>query len=204
MLYEIATLDIRVGTAPDALNGVEAFLKDGSAKGTLLGCWTSEIGTLNQIYVLRGYADEATLRTERSRATSTTSPFNCGDKLEGLTFDTYALFPFLPPIAPAKHGKIYEIRTYILKHGGLPHTLAAWKAAVPARVVVSPLVAALYTLDGPQRITHIWPYPSIEARMSTRSDCIAKGIWPPKGGLEWLTSNMRSTIVLPSAFSPLS
>ena len=97
MLYEIATLDIRVGTAPAALAGVEAFVKDESAKGKLLGCWTSEIGALNQIYVLRGYADDPTMRAERSRVAATTTPFNCGAALEGLTFDTYAPFPFLPP-----------------------------------------------------------------------------------------------------------
>jgi len=72
--------------------------------------------------------------------------------------DSYAPFPFLPPVRPGAYGKVYEFRTYKLKPGGLPPTLAGWEAAMPAREPMSHLVTNMYALDGAPRITHIWPY----------------------------------------------
>ena len=69
---------------------------------------------------------------------------------------------------------------------------------------LSPLVALLHSIDGPPRITHIWPYASIDARFMLRAEAVAKGIWPPKGAPEWLTGDMQSTIALPTAISPLA
>ncbi|SFJ29160.1 NIPSNAP protein [Bosea sp. OK403] len=204
MRYEIATLTVKLGKAASVVAGIDAYVKAPEAKGTLLGCWTSEIGALNEIFVLRGFADDAELQAERLRALDTTNPFSAGDDIARLQFDSYAPFPFLPPVQPAKLGKVYEIRTYKLKHGGVPATIAAWEAAVPERVKLSPLVIAMHALDGPPRFTHIWPFASLDARASVRADSVAKGIWPPKGGPEWLTGEMHSTIALPTAISPLS
>jgi hypothetical protein len=204
MRYEIATLTVKLGKAASVVAGIDAYVKASEAKGTLLGCWTSEIGALNEIFVLRGFADDAKLQAERRRALDTTNPFGAGDDIARLQFDSYAPFPFLPPVQPAKLGKVYEIRTYKLKHGGVPATIAAWEAAVPERVKLSPLVIAMHALDGPPRFTHIWPFASLDARASVRADSVAKGIWPPKGGPEWLTGEMHSTIALPTAISPLS
>lgn len=39
--------------------------------------------------------------------------------------------------------------------------------------------------------------------MPFRADAVAQGIWPPKGGPAWLTTEMTSTIALPLAVSPL-
>lgn len=204
MRYEIATLTVKLGKAASVVAGIDAYVKAPEAKGTLLGCWTSEIGTLNEIFVLRGFADDTELQAERRRALDTTNPFGAGDDIARLQFDSYAPFPFLPPVKPAKLGKVYEIRTYKLKPGGVPATIAAWEAAVPERVKLSPLVIAMHALDGPPRFTHIWPFASLDARASVRADSVAKGIWPPKGGPEWLTGEMHSTIALPTAISPLS
>lgn len=204
MRYEIATLTVKLGKAASVVAGIDAYVKAPEARGTLLGCWTSEIGALNEIFVLRGFSDDIELQAERRRALDTTNPFGAGDDIARLQFDSYAPFPFLPPVKPAKLGKVYEIRTYKLKHGGVPATITAWEAAVPERVKLSPLVIAMHALDGPPRFTHIWPFASLDARASVRADSVAKGIWPPKGGPEWLTGEMHSTIALPTAISPLS
>jgi hypothetical protein len=204
MRYEIATLTIRLGRAGAVVDAIDASLKAGELGGTLHGCWASEIGTLNQIIVLRGFADEAELRRERERLLASGNPFGCGEDIAKLALDSYAPFPFLPPIAPGRHGGIYEIRTYMLKHGGVPPTIAAWEAAVPARVALSPLVVAMHALDGPPRFTHIWPFASLDHRAAVRADAVAKGVWPPKGGPQWLTGEMYSTVALPTAISPLA
>jgi hypothetical protein len=204
MIYEIATLTIKLGTAPKAIAGIGDYVKAPAAKGTLLGCWATEIGDLNQLMVLRGFADHAELLNERERILQTTEPFGVGDAIAAMDFDSYAPFPFLPPVKPGKYGAVYEIRTYKLKHGGVPNTIAAWEAAVPERIKLSPLVIAMYALDGPPRFTHIWPFVNLDARAAVRADSVAKGIWPPKGGPAWLTGEMRSTIALPTAISPLA
>jgi hypothetical protein len=203
MIYEIATLRIRLGTLPSVVAGIEATTKSADAKGTLFGCWTSEIGALNEVYLLRGFVDTAELGAERKRLRGTTNPFGCGEVIVGLTFDSYAPFPFLPPIKTGLYGSVYEIRTYRLKHGGVEPTIAAWEAAIPARVKLSPLVIAMHALDGPARFTHIWPFASLDARAGIRADSVKQGIWPPKGGPAWLTGEMQSTIALPTAISPL-
>lgn len=204
MRYEIATLTVRLGKAASVIAGIDAYVKAPEAKGTLLGCWTGEIGALNEIFALRGFTDDAELQAERHRALDTTNPFGAGEDIAALTFDSYAPFPFLPPIQPGKLGNVYEIRTYRLKHGGVPATIAAWEAAIPERVTLSPLVIAMYALDGPPRFTHIWPFASLDARAAVRADSVAKGVWPPKGGPAWLTGEMHSTIALPTAISPLA
>jgi len=204
MIYEIATLTLKFGTAPKAIAGVGEYTKASGAKGTLLGCWATEIGDLNQLLVLRGFDDHAGLIAERERTFNTSEPFGAGEAITAMTFDSYAPFPFLPPVKPGKYGSVYEIRTYKLKPAGLPNTIAAWAAAVPERVKLSPLVIAMYALDGAPRFTHIWPFASLDARAAVRADSVAKGIWPPKGGPDWLTGELRSTIALPTAISPLA
>lgn len=201
--YELATLTTAIGAAGKAAPAIEAWCREGDARGRLLGCWASEIGALNQMLVLRGFDTEADLQAERARTLSSASPFGCAEWLAGLTLDSYAPFPDLPPVEPGAYGPVYEVRTYVLKQGGLEPTLAAWKAALPARLELSRLVIAMYALDGAPRFTHIWPYASLNDRAAIRADSVARGIWPPKGGPDWLTPDMRSTICLPTAVSPL-
>lgn len=203
MLYEIATIRFGLGQAAAVTAGIDATAAGAGAKGRLLGSWTSEIGQLNEAYVLRGYGDASELREEQDRRRGDTNPFGCGDAIVGLTFDSYAPFPFLPPVEPGRYGSVYEIRTYRLKHGGVEPTVAAWKSAIPERVKLSPLVVAMYALDGPARFTHIWPFESLDARAAIRAESVRQGIWPPKGGPAWLTGDMRSTVALPTANSPL-
>ena len=73
---------------------------------------------------------------------------------------------------------------------------------MPARTEISKLVIAMYALDGVPRITHIWPYVSVNDRARLRAESVQRGTWPPKSGV-WLTPEMQSTIYLPTAVSPL-
>jgi hypothetical protein len=204
MRYEIATLTIKLGAAAKVVSGVDSYVKAPDARGKFLGCWISEIGELNQVFVLRSFADDAELWEERWRGLGAVNAFECGDAITDLTFDSYAPFPFLPQVTPGKYGDIYEIRTYWLKHGGVPPTIAAWEAAVPRRTLISPLVVAMYALDGAARFTHIWPFASLDIRAAARAEAVTRGVWPPPGGPEWLTGEMRSTIGIPTAISPLA
>src|SRR5665213_832884 len=184
MLYEFATLSFHPLNTGKVTAGAEAYVTAAEAKGQLLGCWTTDIGTLGRMFILRGFADAAELAAERKRALFSANPFGAGEVLTGFEMDSYAPFPFLPPVKPGKFGKVYEFRTYRLKPGGLPPTLAGWEAALPGRTKLSALLINMYALDGAPRITHIWPYASLDARAALRADAVAKGVWPPKNGPE--------------------
>lgn len=202
--YEIAILSTGVNAAAKLTPRIAAWAEAPGAGGRLLGILLPEFGTLNQVLVLRGFATPEEFAAERARTLSHTDPFGCADSLAGWTLDAYAPLPFLAPIAPGAWGRIYEVRTYALKPGGLPAMIAAWEAALPARAALSPCLAAMHTLEGAPRFTHIWPYPSFEARAAVRAEAAGKGIWPPKGGTGPLLPAMSSTIWVPAPESPLA
>ena len=51
-----------------------------------------------------------------------------------LKLETYAPFPDLPPVEPGAFGPVYEIRSYVLKTGGLcPPSRGGRKSSLRAR-----------------------------------------------------------------------
>ena len=177
--YELATLTVALRTAEKVAAAVHGYVNDGEARGRLLGCFVSEIGTLNQVIVLRGFADEEGLAAERKRTLMSTNPFNSSDHLTSLSLDSYAPMPELPPVEPGDFGPFYEVRTYDLRIGSLPKLMDAWRTALPHRTELSKLLIAMYALDGPPRFTHIWPYRSLNDRQAIRAEAVRRGIWPP-------------------------
>ena len=179
----------------------------GFAGGELLGCWFTDIGALNQMLVLRGFVDLATLQAERQRTQNGGNAFGCAAIYQSLTLDSYRAFPWMGPVRPTGEsgvqGPVYEIRTYGIKPDGVQPTIDLWQQYVPLREKISPCIVAMIALDGPLRFTNIWAYQSLDARSQARADAVARGIWPPKGGPAWLTTAMTSTIALPTSVSPL-
>lgn len=203
MLYELATLSCPLLEVDEPARGATAWVNDAAARGVLLGLWRSEIGALGRLIVLRGFDAPEDMTTERRRALMSTDPFDAGAAATALEMDSYAPFPFLPPIRTGARGGVYEVRTYRLKPGGLPPTLAAWEAAIePARRYTEHLVVNLYALDGPPRITHVWGFASLEERATLREWAYGSGVWPPRGGPDQILE-ATSTIALPLVGSPL-
>jgi hypothetical protein len=201
--YDVATLSIRTATAAKALVGIDTFLAGPGSNGKLLAVWTAEIGTLNQIQVIRGYDDHGALAADRDRMLVDGDLFGANDFLTGLTLESFAPFPFIAPMPTGAFGPVYEVRVYGIKPGGIAPVIAAWREALPPRVKLSPILFAGYALDGATpRMLHICPYPSVNDRTRVRGEAVAAGIWPPKGGPDWLTT-MQSTIFMPAKFSPL-
>jgi hypothetical protein len=207
MFYELAILTLPFGSAAQAARQVNAYCAAPQAGGELLACWTTDIGVLNQMIVLRGFADLPALQAERERTQLSASPFGCGDIFQRLEQHSYQGFPWMKPVRPSAEsglvGPVYEIRTYGIKPGGLQPTIDLWQQTVPLRDKISPCLVAMVALDGPLRFTNIWPYASLDARSQARSQAVAQGIWPPKGGPAHLSTDMVSTIALPTAVSPL-
>ena len=201
--YEFATLSIQTGTAVKVLAGVERYLDANAERGKLFAVWTAEIGTLNQIQIVHGFNSSDTLHAERERMLVNGDLFGATEFLTGLALDSYAPFPFFAPLPTGAFGSIYEVRVYGIKPAGLRHVLTAWEAAIGPRLKLSPILLAGYALDGAApRMVHLCPYASVDERTRIRGDAVATGVWPPKGGPDWLTT-MQSTVFIPAKFSPL-
>jgi hypothetical protein len=202
-IYELATLSCPILSVSEASAGARAFINEDGAAGELLGCWRTEIGQLGRLLLLRGFETAEELAAERRRALLSVDPFHAGSVVTALSMESYAPFPFLPPVKPGPMGGIYEFRTYYLRPGGLPPTLAGWNKAIkPAFEYTSHLAINMYALDGPPRITHIWGFESLEQRAALRAKFYAAGLWPPQGGPEQITE-ATSTIALSEDPSPL-
>jgi len=203
MQYDLARITVRPAAAATALPLLGAWLEKTPSKGRLLACWTSEIGALNDILLLRGYDDADTLAAERDAVLRGGDLYGLGDLVVAVEADTWVPFPFTAPVAPGEVGPIFEVRTYLLRPGGLPATIEGWEKALPARLALSPLVTAMYSVSGAMpRFCHVWPYRSLEERQRIRARAVETGVWPPPGGAGRLLAQ-KTEIFLPARFSPL-
>lgn len=210
MQYELATLTFNLQDTLTVTRSADAYVNGPSAGGRLLGAWTTDIGALGRMTILREFDSPEALTAERERTLFHPNPFGpevlSADQrnvISTIETDSYKAFPFLPPVAPGRFGSLYEIRTYRLKPGTLAQTLAAWEAALPARTELSPLVLNMYATDGAPRITHFWPYADANERFEVRAKAVTAGIWPPKGGAANLLEG-TSMLCVPTPFSPLA
>ncbi len=199
-LYDVTIIAVRPGTHPQALASLGKTL---AGDPTLLACWYSDIGAVNQIMLIRKIADADAALESRLAALKSPNPFGIGEFITAMTLDTYVPFDFMPPLQPGTFGPCYEVRNYILKPGGLEPTIELWRKAVPGRMKVSPVLAAMSAATGAAtRFLHIWPYKSFDERTRLRDKAVADGVWPPPGGPGHLLSQ-QVDIYLPAAFSPM-
>jgi hypothetical protein len=183
--YELASLACPMLGTSEVAKAARDWVAAPDATGTILGCWRTEFGTVGRLLILRSFDTLDALHQERRRALLSANPFNAGRLITALEMDSYQRFPFLPPAPLGPYDDVYEFRTYKLKPGGLPPTLAGWEAAiVPAREYTAHLVINMYALDRPPRITHIWGFENLAQRASLRSNAFSAGVWPPKNGPE--------------------
>lgn len=201
MFYEISTLKTVIFGAGKAAAGIEDWTTKGA--GTLFGAWFSDIGSLNEVYLLRGYESAEEMLGERERLARADNPFGCMDQLISYNVESYRPLDFMGPIETGELGPVYELRTYKMKLNGLLPTMEKWQAALPERDAYSKCSIAMYGIDGAPRLTQIWPYSSLEERSKARGQSVADGKWPPKGGPDWLDPDMTSTVAMPMAFSPM-
>lgn len=201
--YELAFLGVPMRSSLAAAEAIAAFAASDQSGGELLGLWTSDIGTLNRVAVFRRFASAAALAGDRERLLASASPFGCGSLLMDLSLDAYAPFLDLPPVPTGALGPVYEIRTYDLRIGGLVQLQNAWRNKLPARTELSRLVAAMHSLDGTPRFTHIWPYSGLDERARVRAAAVRGGQWPPNAFPGTLPTTMRNGIYLPLPGSPL-
>ena len=211
MIYELRTYTVRPGTIGDMVKAAGTVARDirGDNFGKLEGCWTTEIGPLNQILQLwsfRNFEARTTLRAELAQ-----NPRWSGEYLPLIRpllvqQNVRLLNAVVAPIAPASAGNVYEMRNYRGRPaGGADQWLKHFTAVLPAREKHSRIVGLWKTEAGqPNEILHIWAYPDLNARAAARASAMKDPAWqefltkgPP------LLEEMHSTIMLPAPHSPL-
>ena len=198
MLYELFTAEVRPGTMGTAVQRLGETVA-GRGTSALLGCWTTEIGQVNEVVALSAVPDGPTDDGAAGHwLASAITEFLVTARVEHLR-----LFPFLPAVQPGSFGRVYELRNYVMKPGTTQETIERWEKALPKRMERSKIIGAFYAVSGPlQKFVHIWPYDSADHRQRTRDEAVAAGIWPPKGGAERLL-HMQNSLLIPTPFSPL-
>ena len=203
MHYDVTNLTVRPGTTPKALPRIEQWLREAPSTGRLLACWFTELGALNLIMLIREYAGEAAVSADRDAVVRSGNPYGVADLTVATSSDTYRSFPFIAPMQAGTIGPVFEVRTYALKPDGLAPTIELWKAAVPNRAKLSPLLAAMYSLGGGMpRFMHIWPSASLDERQRIRGEAVRIGVWPPPGGPDQLLAQ-QADIYFAAPFSPI-
>jgi hypothetical protein len=204
MIYDLSILGLRPNTLGPVLSRLPETVPAAIRSGKLLGCFMCEFGVLNRIAVLSAYETAEALYEDRTSIVDSGNPYGVNEYLGAFERGSYQPLPFMKDIVVGDYGPFYEMRTYGIGPGGLPTTSDAWAKVVPRRNEMSRLLMVMSSIEpGAQRMVHIWPYKTLDARTSARAMASKEGIWPPPGGSDHLTS-LQSELFVATKFSPLS
>jgi hypothetical protein len=203
MFYQITLLAVRTGT-PKALATIGDWVGKSPFRGKFLACWESELGVLGQVLLLHGYDDIETMLQDRETVAQSPDRYGIGDGLANVSTTAYKPFPMFPALQPGQFGPVFEVRSYLLRVGTLTELMERWSKALPARMALSKPLIVMYSTDGVgPRVTHIWPYASLEARALIRAQATEQGLWPVKGAPGSVLAQ-QSEIFIPGSDSPIS
>ena len=210
MIHELRVYTVQQGKQPEFLKlaGERAMKIRGNDYGKCLGYWTSEHGTLNQIFHMWEYEDlnqRAAIRAKlgENKAWQTEYVAHVQPLIRHQA--VRLMHPRLPFKAPAGKGHVYEFRNYKAAVGKAAPWLKEFQAVMPVREKYSPNVC-LWQVEAPEpnEVCHMWVYPSLNDRLAIRPKVAADPEWQQfLGKIAGMILEMQSTVLIPAAFSPL-
>jgi hypothetical protein len=211
MIYELRTYTVRVGTLPEVikLSGTLSREIRKDDYGKLVGYWATEIGPLNQVIQLWGYADlneRQRLRAELGKNQRWMTEYVPLNRALMVRQDNRFLSPVVDPVAPATTPNIYELRNYRAKPGAARQWAEVFRKILPVRERFSKMVGLWLTEAGqPNEICHIWAYKDLNHRAQVRADVAKTPEWQAflKESAP-LLDEMNSTVMLPVPHSPMA
>lgn len=200
MAFTITRLEIAAGKTALCLPKIEKWLQKSEFSGTLKAALYCEIGELDRVLLIHDY-EEHGWGGDRTKMLSTNDPFGIAEWLSAFHLEAYSSLEGTAILGPGDHGPVYEVREYQLSGDALAPTTAAWARALPDRMKISPLFLAAFSRIEMHRLVSIWPYSGPDERMSARRKAVSDGVWPPKGGIDYIV-DMKAQLFLPADFSP--
>lgn len=203
MIYEFRTYTLKVRTLGEFVKRFGEALPKRRELSPLAAFWQTELGPLNQVIHVWPYADANERAAVRAEAVKTgVWPPAVSEFITDMRSEILVPLPFSPKLEPSNHGPFFEMRSYVLRPGGVPEMAAKWEEHLPARLQLSPLIG-VFTSDigGLNQWVHIWAYKSFEHRMETRKVMQERGIWPPPPPVPTLTQHANLMFAAP--FSPI-
>lgn len=210
MIHELRTYTFQPGKLPEYLKIAEEVGRPirGNDYGINRGYWTSEFGTINQIWHLWEYeshAERDDLRAKLAKNEDWRTQY--GAKIRPLIQrqDIRFMDPVVPFKAPEGEGHIYEFRYYRTKVGSAPIWLGHYKDVLPAREKYSPNVGVWHTqAPQPNEVCHMWVYDDLVQRSKVRAEMSQDPAWKDflsKGTQHLL--EMNTIALIPTNYSPL-
>ncbi|ORX34936.1 hypothetical protein BD324DRAFT_633298 [Kockovaella imperatae] len=179
----------------------------------LTGSWEAivgSVGTFNHIIEFDGYkAFDTTIRTLREDKDMAKLQKDILPHIVSREHQMMSEFSFWPSSPPRDSGYpgggIFEMRSYQLVPGKLLEWEGAWRRGLEARRRFVQPVGAFFSQVGQlHEVHHLWQYPDMETRKSTREKAWSVGGWSDTvRETVRLTKSMKSTILLPCDWSPL-
>ena len=191
--YDVTLARVRPRTVPPALACIEAWLKDGN-QAELVGCLFSDLGTVNQILILRRFVGIRALLDERARTPLEADPLGISEYALELVMNIAVVMPGAGQQTSA--GPYFEVRSDVIRPGALGRAIELWKAAAAPAFGV-------YTLAGDRpTILHVWPGVSLDERGLLADDVVPSNIWR-HAAPDDLPLSQRAQIFRAAAFSPM-
>ncbi len=210
MIYELRTYTFHQGKLPLYLK-LQADVGRpvrGDEYGKCHGYWTAEFGLLNQVWHLWSYDsldDRARQRARLAENRRWTSEYVPNVQPLLIRQDIRFLNPVKQVNPPKSPGGVYELRIYRMHPGKAAGWAEAFRDIMPVREKYSQNVG-IWTGEAPQpnEVVHMWNYPDLNTRMSTRAAVFKDSDWlafVAKGAGSIV--EMQSTLLLPTSFSPM-
>ncbi len=203
MIYEFRTYTLKPRTVPEFNKRFEEKLAERQKFSKLAALWYTEIGPLNQVVHVWGYANQGEREKIRAEAVNAGAwPPKSSEFIVDMRSEFFLPQPFSPPLEPSNHGPVFEMRSYVLKPGGAPEMAKRWQEHLPNRLKLSPLIGVFTSDVGAlNQWVHIWAYKSMDHRTEVRTKAQKEGIWPPPGDSP--VTVQETKIMLPASFSPI-
>ena len=210
MIHELRSYTFQPGAVPTYLKAAETIGRPvrGNEYGLNHGYWTTEFGTLNQIWHLWSYeslAERTRLRAELSNNERWTQEFLPAIRPLMVRQDIRLLNPLVDIRPPDAEGGVYELRTYRMHVGMAPAWTHLLKSYLPMRETYSKIVG-LWICEAPQpnEVVHLWNYPDVAARLKARAAVSKDPAWQEfLGKATQMIAEMHSVLLLPTNYSPM-
>lgn len=210
MIYELRTYTFHAGKLPDYMKLAREVGRPvrGQDYGTCHGYWTSEFGSLNQVWHLWSYGsldERARLRDELAKNKRWTTEYVPNVRPLLARQDIRFLNPVHGVNPPAQEGGFYELRMYRMHPGRATGWANDYRSIMPVREKYSKNVG-LWTGEAPQpnEVFHMWNYQSLEARAKARGELFKDPDW-----LAFLARQagaiveMNNVMLIPTDYSPM-